>query len=189
MPENREWLHRCHLTWGSGSPGAEPRSEGGGGVLEELWVGWVRVEDPGSHPRGSTCILLHSFWELIFSLWLGNAYVAVKKPQNYVFLHLLRLALSPHSLSVTSQPPESTLQIFHHCKTCYIKIKNLTTAWSSQKSYYLFLLWLILIELGSKCPSTGVRKSFRLEHNWIYKHYNSPHAHLMFETWVILPNI
>lgn len=109
-----------------------------------------------SHPRGSTCILPCSFWELIFSLWLGNAYVAVKKPQNYVFLHLLRLALSPHS--VTSQPSESTLQIFHHHETCYIKIKNLTTAWSSQKSYCLFLLWLILIELGSKCPCTGVRK-------------------------------
>lgn len=94
-----------------------------------------------SHPHGSMCILPCSFWKLIFSLWLGNAYMAVKKPQNYVFLHLLRLALFPHSLSVTSQPSESTLQIFHHHETCHIKIKNLTTAWSSQKSYYLFLLW------------------------------------------------
>ena len=68
------------------SPGTTVSRVGGGGGI-------------CSHPHGSMCILPCSFWELIFSLWLGNAYMAVKKPQNYVFLHLLRLALSPHSLS------------------------------------------------------------------------------------------
>ena len=36
VPESRQWLEGRHLTWGPGSPGTEPRTEGGGGDLEQV---------------------------------------------------------------------------------------------------------------------------------------------------------